>query len=163
MKNYGNFRVFQAVRFPKRQDGSVIFRKGGEDFIYQLTVFQLIGGYFSGGKEGVDPVPILFHQGVQGGGLTPGSFTQDIQAVVGGDPVEPGGKGRIALKLREGMVDLDENILSRLLRVRVVGEHGEAVAHYFFMVLADEFAIGLGLAGPDLLNDVKIANGSFLA
>jgi hypothetical protein len=41
----------------------------------------------------------------------------------------------------------------------MVGEHGKAIAHDLFVVLADEVAVKFLLSGPDFLDEFLVADG----
>jgi hypothetical protein len=97
----------------------------------------------------VDGFSLILQQGVQGIGLAAVPFAQNIEAMIGGDAVEPGGELGITLELGQVPVGLDEDVLGGLLGLRMVLEHGEAITHHFFMILVDQVAIEVFLALKD--------------
>ena len=81
--------------------------------------------------------------------------------MVGRDAVEPGRKGRVSLEFAQGLVGFHEDVLGGFLGFGVVLEHGKAISHHLFMVLADKVGIKLFFTGADFFNQFLVADGIF--
>lgn len=159
MQGYCELFVAQAFDFAQGEDKPVVRRKLGQSALDKLGLGHDRGWITRGSTCLEVRLAGRFEQGFPRFGALAPALAQEIQALVGGDAIEPGAEGRLSAEGAEPLVRFKEDLLRGILSQGRIVQEGGAQAQDAGVMRADKTRKGLAVAGKNAMNQQDVVNG----